>query len=438
MSRYRLLIGVAAFFLISSELHAQSLTNEKHSDPIDRFYQIESWLPTPNDQRTASGAPGPKYWQQRADYEIDVTLDDQEQRITGTSTVTYRNESPHELRYVWIQLDQNRFRPDSASAMAASAPNISSRASFRTLSSLLARLSFDGGFTLGGVHRADGKPMAHTVVGTMMRVDLDEPLMPGGSTVIKIDFSYNIVNAKLLRARGGYEFFEKDRNYIYEIAQWFPRVVSYTDYTGWQHKQFLGRGEFTLELGDYTVRITAPADMVIAATGVLSNADQVLEPVWAERLEKARSAKRPMFIITPEEAKQTESPAEDDGDEATDKQGTGETKTWVFRAEDVRDFAFAASRKFIWDAMGVEVGDQTVMAMSYYPNEAEPLWSQYSTEAIAHTLEVYGRYSFDYPYPVAISVNGPVYGMEYPKICINGPRPEEDGTYSKATKDGLI
>jgi hypothetical protein len=327
--------------------------------------------------------------------------------------------------------------------MAASAPSLSSRVSFSSLSSLLARLAFDGGFKLGAVRGADGKPMAHTVVGTMMRVDLDEPLMPGGSTVIEIDFSYNIVNAKLLRARGGYEFFEKDGNHIYEIAQWFPRVVSYTDYTGWQHKQFLGRGEFTLELGDYTVRITAPADMVVAATGVLTNADQVLEPVWTERLEKARSAKKPVFIVTPEEAKETESPGEKDGTKATakqanTKQGTGETKTWEFRAEEVRDFAFAASRKFIWDAMGVEVGDQTVMAMSYYPNEAEPLWSQYSTEAIAHTLEVYGRYSFDYPYPVAISVNGPVYGMEYPMICFNGPRPEEDGTYSKATKYGLI
>ncbi len=435
---HRSFFGVAAVVLISSAVSAQSLLNEKHSDPLDRFYQIESWLPTPNDQRTASGAPGPKYWQQRADYEIDVTLDDQDQRISGTSKVTYRNESPHELRYVWIQLDQNRFRPDSASALAASAPSISSRMSFSRLSSLLARLAFDGGFKLGAVRGADGEPMAHTVVGTMMRVDLDEPLKPGGSTVIEIEFSYNIVNAKLLRARGGYEFFEKDGNYIYEIAQWFPRVVSYTDYTGWQHKQFLGRGEFTLELGDYTVRITAPADMVIAATGVLTNADQVLEPVWTERLEKARSAKKPVFIVTPDEAKETESTGKKDGTKSTSKPGTGETKTWEFRAEEVRDFAFAASRKFIWDAMGVKVGDQTVMAMSYYPNEAEPLWSQYSTEAIAHTLEVYGRYSFDYPYPVAISVNGPVYGMEYPMICFNGPRPEEDGTYSKATKYGLI
>ncbi len=422
------LVAIAAVLWVDFGL-AQLLPNAKHSDSVDRFYQIESWLPTPNDQRTASGAPGPEYWQQRADYEIDVTLDDQNQRITGAAKITYRNESPHVLQYVWVQLDQNRFRPDSDSAMATSAPSIAPRMSFDHLGSLLARMTFDGGYKIDSVTGPQGKPIRYTVVGTMMRLDLDQPLSPGESTLINIDYSYNIVNTDLLRARAGYEFFEKDGNYIYEIAQWFPRVVSYTDYTGWQHKQFLGRGEFTLELGDYLVRITVPADMVVAATGQLTNQDDVLKPDWKDRLAKAKDARRPMFIVTPEEAKKTES---------ADEKATSQTKTWVYEAENVRDFAFAASRKFIWDARGVEVGDQTVMAMSYYPNEAEPLWSQYSTEAVAHTLEVYGRYSFEYPYPVAISVNGPVYGMEYPMICFNGPRPESDGTYSKATKYGLI
>ncbi len=230
----------------------------------------------------------------------------------------------------------------------------------------------------------------------------------------------------MIRARGGYEFFEDDDNYIYEIAQWYPRVVAYTDYEGWQHKQFLGRGEFTLELGNYKVNITVPAEMVVAATGDLKNAAQVLEPAWAERLSTAADSKKPVYIVTPAEAKENES------------KRTKETKTWKFQAENVRDFAFAASRKFIWDAMGVDIAGKTVMAMSYFPREGDPLWSQYSTEAIAHTLEVYGRYSFDYPYPVAISVNGPVYGMEYPMICFNGPRPEKDGTYTKTTKYGLI
>ena len=428
LNRFCLL--AAALFLICNlspiNCQAQHLPNLKHSDQLDRFFQIESWLPTPNAQRTASGVPGPEYWQQRADYEIDITLDDKTQRLSGVSRIKYHNKSPHTLRYIWVQLDQNRFQPDSDSAITTTAPSLSPRMSFRGLNSILARSVFEGGFKIESVTDEKQKPIQHSIIKTMMRIDLDEPLMPGMSTNFEIRYSHNIVNAKVIRARGGYEFFEEDENYIYEIAQWFPRVVSYTDYKGWQHKQFLGRGEFTLELGDYVVRITTPSNMVVAATGELQNAKDVLKPEWIQRLKEAEASKVPQFIVTPEEAKENES-----------KKGNKQ-KTWVFSAKNVRDFAFAASRKFIWDAMGVKVGDNTVLAMSYYPNEAEPLWSQYSTESIAHTLEVYGRYSFDYPYPVAISVNGPIYGMEYPMICFNGPRPEKDGTYSKATKYGLI
>lgn len=404
----------------------QFLPNTKHTDSTDRFFQIESWLPTPNSVRTASGAPGPEYWQQRADYEIDITLDDENQSLSGTSRITYHNQSPHTLSYIWVQLDQNLFRPDSDQVKTKPAPTFGTQVPFSMLKSVLARQTFDGGYKISSVTDASGAKLVHSIIKTMMRVNLSKPLKPGVTTEFHIDYSFNIVDAKLIRARGGMEFFEKDKNYIYEIAQWFPRVAAYTDYTGWQHKQFLGRGEFTLDLGDYKVRITAPSDMIVGATGELQNADDVLEKEWSDRLEKAKTSKKPMFIITPEEAKENEP-----------KRSKG-TKTWEFHAKNVRDFAFAASRKFIWDAMGVKVDDQTVMAMSYYPNEAEPLWSQYSTEAIAHTLEVYGRYSFAYPYPVAISVNGPVYGMEYPMICFNGPRPEDDGTYSKATKYGLI
>ena len=428
LNRFSLL--VATLFLVGnlspSVCQAQHLPNPKHSDSLDRFFQIESWLPTPNAQRTASGVPGPEYWQQRADYDIDITLDDKTQRLSGVSRIKYHNKSPHTLRYIWVQLDQNRFKPDSDSATTTTAPSLSPRMSFRGLNSILARTVFEGGYKIESVTDEKQKAIPHTINKTMMRIDLPEPLMPGMSTGFEIRFSHNIINAKVIRARGGYEFFEEDENYIYEIAQWFPRVVSYTDYKGWQHKQFLGRGEFTLELGDYVVRITTPGDMVVAATGELQNTKEVLKPEWIKRLKEAESSKTPQFIVTPEEAKQNET-------EKSDK-----TKTWVYSAKNVRDFAFAASRKFIWDAMGVKVGGNTVLAMSYYPNEAEPLWSQYSTESIAHTLEVYGRYSFDYPYPVAISVNGPIYGMEYPMICFNGPRPEKDGTYSKATKYGLI
>ncbi|WP_233148343.1 M1 family metallopeptidase [Rhodopirellula sp. MGV] len=400
--------------------------NPKHSDPYDPFAQLDPWWPTPTETRIASGAPGPAYWQQRADYEIDVTIDDESQRILGKEKIHYHNQSPHTLTYIWIQLDQNRFRQGSDALTTATAPSISSRMSFSAMKSIMANEAFDGGYKLTAVTDEAGNALKYKDVGTMMRVDLPAPLKPGKSTTIGIEYSYNIVDAKVIRSRGGVEYFEDDDNYIYEIAQWFPRVASYTDFGAWQNKAFLGRGEFTLELGDYIVRITVPEEMVVASTGTLANAETVLKPEWKERLASAKKSKTPMFIVTPEEAKANES-----------VRGEG-TKTWEFKADNVRDFAFAASRKFIWDAMGVEVGSQTVMAMSYFPNEAEPLWSKYSTESIAHTLEVYGRYSFEYPYPAAISVNGPVYGMEYPMISFNGPRPEKDGTYSKATKYGLI
>ena len=421
-----ILIVFAVASLIPQLVQGQFLPNSKHTDSTDRFFQIESWLPTPTEVRTASGAPGPKYWQQRADYEIDATLNDDEQRIDGTAKINYHNQSPHTLKYIWVQLDQNLFARDSDAAKIQTASSLDSRVSFNAMKTILARKTFDGGYKIIGVTDSNGDKLPSTVVKTMMRIDLPKPLAPGKSFEFQIDYWFNIVDAKLIRARSGFEYFKEDDNYIYEMAQWFPRVVAYTDYSGWQHKQFLGRGEFTLDLGDYTVRITAPENMVVTATGQLQNADEVLLPKWKERLESAKTSKKAVFVITPEEAKENES-----------KRDKG-TKTWVYTAKNVRDFAFAASRKFAWDALGVKVDDQTVMAMSLYPNEAEPLWSQYSTEAIAHTLEVYGRYSFAYPYPVAISVNGPVYGMEYPMICFNGPRPEDDGTYSKATKYGLI
>ena len=288
-------------------------------------------------------------------------------------------------------------------------------------------LFFEGGCQINSVTTKDGKAIHYTLVKTMMRIDLPEPLRSGKSIDFKIDWDLNINDCMVFRERTGYEYFEKDGNYLYEIAQWYPRLASYTDYTGWQHKQFLGSGEFTLEFGDYEVSITAPDDHIVTATGELDNPDDVLSETQKERLKEARKAEKPMFIVTPEEATNNES-----------SQPEG-SKTWVFKAKDVRDFAFASSRKFIWDAMGCDVNGKTVMAMSFYPKEAEPLWSQYSTHSIAHTLEVYSRYTFDYPYPVAISVNGPVGGgMEYPMICFNRPRPEEDGTYNAGTKYFLI
>jgi len=391
----------------------------------DTFRQLDELLPTPTTTRTASGAPGHDYWQQRADYVIDVEIDDVHQHLTGSETITYHNNSPDQLAYLWVSLDPNIYAPDSHSVLSRLAPSMDS-ASFRSIRSLLERPEFDGGCKITSVRTPAGDSLPHTINGTMMRIDLPHLLASGQSTSFKIDWNYAINNSKKVRGRTGAEFFEEDGNWLYEMAQWFPRMAAYTDYGGWCNDQFLGSGEFTLEFGDYLVNITVPDDHVVASTGTLQNPDEVLTDEQQRRLEESRTSSTPMFIVTPDEAKENQA------------EGSTGTRTWTYQAQNVRDFAFASSRKFLWDAMGVEVGGNTVMAMSYWPIEGEPLWSRYSTHSIAHTLEVYSKFTFDYPYPVAISVNGPVGGMEYPMICFNGPRPEEDGTYSPRTKYGLI
>jgi len=427
---------VAALFLLAAPLAAHDpndppgpwLVVEKR-DAEDAFRQLDEILPTPTEVRLASGAPGPAYWQQRVDHEIDVTLDTERHRIVGSERITVHNRSPHPLPYLWLQLDQNRFRRDSVSSLGADDGDLSTGRSFDWLRRVALEREFQGGVEVREVLDAAGAPLPSTIVGTMMRIDLPAPLAPGGSVAFRVDWEHAIVDAKTIRARGGYEWFDETGNAIYELAQWFPRLCAYTDVDGWQHKQFIGSGEFTLEFGDYLVRITVPDTHVVAATGELQNPDAVLTEAQRERLQAARTAEVPRFVITPEEAKENEGRA------------PAGTRTWVFRAENVRDFAFASSPKFIWDALGVAVPGaphERILAMSYYPNEAEPLWSRFSTHAVAHTLEVYSKHTIPYPYPVAISVNGPVGGMEYPMICFNGPRPEEDGTYSERTKYGLI
>lgn len=403
---------------------------EKFSQ-IDKFRQLEEILPTPNDYRTASGAPGARYWQQRADYDIDVELDDAEQRVRGAETITYHNNSPDTLSYLWLQIDPNHFAADSDARLTGTGALGGELTAARVRRAVEVE-RFDGAARIEEVVDAEGRPLRHTVVKTMMRVDLEKPLHPGESFAFKVKWNYRVNDFRVVGGRTGCEFFDEDGNYIYEIAQWFPRMAAYSDATGWQHKQYLGTGEFTLELGDYKVRITVPADHVVAATGVLQNPGETLTPAQRERLEQARAADKPVFIVTPDEAL------------AARATRVAEKKTWVFHAENVRDFAFASSRRFIWDAMGHKLPaaegaePRVVMAMSYYPNEGEPLWSKYSTHAIVHTLQVYSRYTFEYPYPVAISVNGPVGGMEYPMICFNGPRPNKDGSYSRYTKYALV
>ncbi|MEO6588916.1 MAG: M1 family metallopeptidase [Pyrinomonadaceae bacterium] len=417
---------VSAIFIVIATF--TFLTAQSKTDPTDKFRQLEEILPTANEYRTASGAPGHKYWQQRADYVIDVELDDVNQRIIGKETVTYKNLSPDTLTYIWLQLDQNIYAKDSDSVLTRTAPNLTANENGVPISTVeqLATRTYDGRITLNTVKDAKGNNLKYTVVKTMMRIDLPQPLSSGQNFVFSIDWNHAINNQRVFGGRGGYEYFPADKNYLYEVAQWFPRMAAYTDVNGWQHKQFLGSGEFTLEFGDYLVRITTPNDHVVSATGVLQNPNDVLKPEWKQRLKQADTAKEPLKIVTQDEATANES-----------SKPTGK-KTWVFKADNVRDFAFASSRKFIWDAQGHNVGGNKVMAMSFYPKEGNPLWEKYSTQAIIHTLNVYSRYTFTYPYPVAQSINGPVGGMEYPMICFNGPRPAADGTYPARTKYGLI
>lgn len=393
-------------------------------EQIAKFQQLGSELPTPNTYRTASGAPGPEYWQQRADYKMDIRLDDQAQRIYGTETITYFNQSPNPLEYLWLQLDQNMRAKDSDTYLIGTS-DVNQRMTIDQLKRL--DPTFDGGFKLDYVLDAQGKDLSHFIEKTMMRINLPEVLQPGEQFTFKIKWWYNINDRMEIGGRSGYEYFEENDNYLYTIAQFFPRMCVYDDVEGWQNKQFLGRGEFALAFGNYEVNITVPADHLVAATGSLQNKSEVLTKAQQKRFDEARKAfEQPVIIATQEEAEKRE------------KTKSKKSKTWKFKAEMVRDFAFASSRKFIWDAMATDINGKTIMAMSMYPKEGNPLWEQYSTKAVAHTLKWYSHYTIDYTYPVAWSINAKSIGMEYPMICFNFGRPEKDGTYSPRTKYGMI
>ncbi|MDA9267189.1 M1 family metallopeptidase [Salibacteraceae bacterium] len=387
------------------------------------FSQLGTTLPTPNSYRTASGAPGHEYYQQKADYEMDIVLDDNQQRIDGKETITYTNNSPDQLSYLWLQLDQNMRAKDSDTKKIRTM-SLDEGASYDDIKGL--HNDFDGGFKLMKVTDIEGNNISYTIVKTMMRIDLEKPLKTGESTSLKIEYWYNINNRKEIGGRSGLEYFEEEDNYLYTIAQFFPRMCVYNEVEGWQNKQFLGRGEFTLPFGDYTVNITVPDDHVVGSTGTLQNPKDVLSQTQIDRFEESKTATSPVMIVNPKEALKAE------------KGKPSGTKTWTFKAENVRDFAFASSRKFIWDAMGVEVDGKTIMCMSYYPKEGNPLWEKYSTEVVAHTIKTYSHYTIPYAYPVAISVHTDRIGMEYPMICFNGGRPEADGTYSEGTKYGML
>ncbi len=389
-----------------------------------KFEQLGSALPTPNSYRTASGAPGHEYWQQRADYNIKVTLDDSNQSITGSETITYFNNSPDVLTYLWLQLDQNRRAKDSDS-YKVSTSTVGNEMTEVQAEAMLN--DFDGGHKISSITDITGKALKYTIQKTMMRVELPAPLAKGQSFSFAIKWSYNINDRLKIGGRSGYEYFPKDDNYLYTIAQFFPRMCVYDDVSGWQNKQFLGAGEFTLTFGNYLVEITVPEDHLVAATGELQNMPQLLTKNQLAKYNKAKTETvQPIIIATEEEARERE------------KTKLNGTKTWKFKADNVRDFAFASSRKFIWDAMAVVQNGKTIMAMSMYPKEGNPLWEKYSTKAVAHTLNTYSQYTFDYPYPVAWSINADKIGMEYPMICFNFGRCEEDGTYTERVKYGMI
>ncbi len=390
-----------------------------------KFEQLDELLPTPNTYRTGDGSPGPAYWQQKADYKIKVTLNDDNQTMEGTETITYYNNSPQNLNYIWLQLDQNRYSKESDSYKAETF-SLQNRMSYQFVSWIFG-IGSENGYELGNIRDAQGKALEFTLHKTMLRIDLPQPLKANGGTfTFSLDWKNKIRDADKMGSRGGYEYFEENNNYLYEIAQWFPRMAVYDDYNGWQNKQFLGSGEFALTFGDYEVEITVPEDHVVGATGVLQNPNEVLSSEQRQRLSKAEKSDSPVFIVSPEEAL------------ANEKEKASGTKTWKYKAENVRDFAFASSRKFIWDAQGVDMNGKTVMAMSLYPKEGNPTWGKYSTRVVAQTLETYSKYTFDYPYPVAYSVHGPIFGMEYPMICFNGGRPNPDGSNIERTRRAMI
>ncbi|MEO6733709.1 MAG: M1 family metallopeptidase [Ferruginibacter sp.] len=418
------LISLTFLLTLTFYCYAQDIRNNPGSNHGNRFEQLGTILPTPNEYRTASGAPGPKYWQQRCDYDIVCELDEPNRRLTGKETITYFNNSPDPLTYLWIQLDENQH----SSKNNAGYPNSNSMPKAitdRDILTLSGKTDREYGHNILKVTDAAGKALPYTINKTMMRVDLPAVLKPGQQIIFKIEWNYNISNRQVSGGRGGYEYFPEDGNDLYTIAQWYPRLCVYSDFQGWQNHQFAGTGEFTLTFGNFKVAMTVPADHVVMATGEGQNYQQVLTAAQLARWQTAQTAKDVIEIVTLEEAK------------AKEKQKLTQKKTWIFKAEMVRDFAWGSSRKFIWDAMPAKVEGKKVMCMSAYGKEAYNLYRRFSTKAVAHTLKTYSKFTIPYPYPVAQSIEA-ANGMEYPMICFNYGRCENDGTYSEATKNGML
>jgi hypothetical protein len=416
---------VATLLLLGTGLQAQN----EGSNHGNKFEQLGEILPDPNVYRGPDGAPGPEYWQQRADYDIECTLDVENLKLDGKELITYYNQSPHTLRYLWLQLDENEH--SDLTEQHHSDPNrLRNTMSEQQLQMLESIDRSKYGHKIEGITTATGKDLKYIINQTMLRIDLPEPLKPGEQFSFYVDWYYYITDRMnpFFGGRGGYEYFEKEDNYIFTITQWYPRLCVYSDVEGWQNKQFTGRGEFALTFGNFIVKMTVPDDHVVGSTGECLNYSTVLTPTQLKRWEQAKTATtEPIEIVTLEEAKKTEKA----------KKSTT-TKTWIYKADNVRDFAWTASRKFVWDALPHFTEDgRRVMCMSYYGKEAYPIYNRYSTKTVAHTLKTYSKYTIPYPYPVAISVEASN-GMEYPMICFNYGRAEEDGSYTERAKYGAI
>jgi len=421
--KIQILSAVASLFCIT--LNAQNIQNNAQSNHGNKFEQLGTILPTPNEYRSASGAPGSKYWQQRADYDIDVTLDEKNLSVIGTETVTYHNNSPDVLTYLWLQLDENQHDPNSF-VHNIDQNTITEPVTEAAINALKTKENLAGlGDKIDAVLDENGKPLKFTINETMMRIDLPKPLASKGKVKFRIKWHYKMINRIKYGGRGGYEYFAEDDNYLFTLTQWYPRMCVYSDFQGWQNKQFLGRGEFALAFGNFKVKMTVPADHLVCSTGECQNYQQVLSPAQLARWQKAQTATEPVEIGLLADAI-----------EAEKKKSTG-TKTWIFKADSVRDFAWGSSRKYIWDAMPTTVDGKKVMCMSFYGKEAYGLYRKYSTKVVAHTIRTYSKYTIPYPYPVAQSIEA-ANGMEYPMICFNFGRTEKDGTYTEGTKNGMI
>lgn len=412
-------------FLFSSFLFSQNIQNNPQSYHGNKFEQLGTILPTPNEYRAASGAPGNKYWQQRADYDIDVTLDEKNLSIVGTETVTYHNNSPDALTYLWLQLDENQHDPKSF-VHTIDQNTLHEPVTEGDLKSLNTKENLAGlGDKIDAVLDENGKPLKYTINETMMRIDLPKALASKGKVKFKIKWHYKMINRIEYGGRGGYEYFPEDGNYLFTLTQWYPRMCVYSDFQGWQNKQFTGRGEFALAFGNFKVKMTVPADHLICSTGECQNYQQVLSSAQLGRWQKAQTATEPVEIGLLADAV------------AAEKTKSTATKTWVFKADSVRDFAWGSSRKYCWDAMPVTIEGKKIMCMSFYGKEAYGLYRKYSTKVVAHTLKTYSKYTIPYPYPVAQSIEA-ANGMEYPMICFNFGRTEKDGTYTEGSKNGMI